>query len=67
MGILKKMGGDHRLDDESRSEDSETYSDSEYTKEGYLKDDFCGGIKRRIIRLKIGVQYGFVLRGIAIA
>ena len=27
-------------DDETRSEDSEIYSDDDYTKEGYLKDDF---------------------------
>ena len=44
----KKMGGDHRLDDESRSEDSETYSDSEYTKEGYLKDDFVVELKEEL-------------------
>ena len=40
--IYEKMfGGFEDLqDDETRSEDSEIYSDDDYTKEGYLKDNF---------------------------
>ena len=46
----KKMGGDYGMDDddETRSEDTETYSDSEYTKEGYLKDDFVVELKEEL-------------------